>query len=273
MLEVGAARSVPVVSQRRLAGDRGGAPAIRFVRQRQGALAYELFDAVLNAIGVAMAEFARKQFVRNNVAERELTVRMVDYGSHRRVLEIAGIVWPVRRVVEFGAGRHSTPLFLDRAAFPKLSLLTTFHFAVGPVTVSVPKPRSGASRPGWVPLLKRAPDRLKDICRQLWLRGLSSRDLAAVSPEVAGRQWSHESVNGWVRDVAEDTMRWLNRPVRLDIRYVVLDALYVPFVRGSSRREALLVALGVTETATRTCSTSSTRPARAPTAGRRCSRD
>jgi len=95
-------------------------------------------------------------------------------------------------------------------------------------------------------LLKRAPDRLKDICRQLWLRGLSSRDLAAVSPEVAGRQWSHESMNGWVRDVAEDTMRWLNRPVRQDIRYVVLDALYVPFVRSSSRREALLVALGVT---------------------------
>jgi len=115
------------------------------------------------------------------------------------------------------------------------------------VTVSVPKPRSGASRPGWVPLLKRAPHPLKDICRQLWLRGLSSRDLAAVSPDVAGRQWSHESVNGWVRDVAEDTMRWLNRPVRQDVRYVVLDALYVPFVRGSSRREALLVALGVTE--------------------------
>lgn len=143
-----------------------------------------------------------------------------------------------------GAGRHQRSD--GRVGHRSGSRAHTFHFAVGPVTVSVPKPRSGASRPSWVPLLKRAPDRLKDMCRQLWLRGLSSRDLAAVSPEVAGRRWSHESMNGWVRDVAEDTMRWLNSPVRQDIRYVVLDALYVPFVRSNSRREALLVALGVT---------------------------
>jgi len=52
---------------------------------------------------------------------------MVDYGSHRRVLETAGAVWPVRRVVEFGAGRHSTPLFLDRAVFPVLSSLITYE--------------------------------------------------------------------------------------------------------------------------------------------------
>ena len=122
----------------------------------------------------------------------------------------------------------------------------TFNFSVGAVTISVPKPRTGASRPAWVPTLKRAPERLKTLCREMWLRGLSSRDLAAVSPEVAGRQWSHASMNGWVRDVADETMRWLNRPVRDDIRYVVLDALYVPFVRSTSRKEALLVALGVT---------------------------
>jgi len=122
----------------------------------------------------------------------------------------------------------------------------TFHFSVGPVTVAVPKPRSGTSRPSWVPALKRAPEKLKAICREMWLRGLSSRDLAAISPDVAGRQWSHASMNGWVRDVADDTMRWLNRPVRKDICYVVLDALYVPFVRKTSRKEALLVALGVT---------------------------
>ena len=143
-----------------------------------------------------------------------------------------------------GAERHEQ--VASRAGYRSGVRQHTFHFSVGPVTISVPKPRQGTSRPGWVPTLKRAPERLKEVCRELWLRGLSTRDLSAVSDDVAGRSWSHTSMNGWVKDVAEDTLRWLNRPVRQDIRYVMLDALYIPFVRKTSRKEALLVALGVT---------------------------
>ncbi len=120
-----------------------------------------------------------------------------------------------------------------------------FGFSVGPVSITVPKPRKGPSRPPWVPALKRAPEALKEVVRQLWLRGLSTRDLATVSEQVGGQSWSHASMAGFVRDVAEDTLRWLNRPVRKDTRYLVLDALYVPFVRDTSRKEALLVALAV----------------------------
>ena len=121
-----------------------------------------------------------------------------------------------------------------------------FHFSAGPVAITVPKPRRGASRPEWVPALKKAPERLKELCRTLWVRGLSLRDLSAVSPDVVDRSWSHGTMGGWVRDVADETLRWLNRPVRKDLRYLVLDALYVPFVRDTSRKEALLVALGIT---------------------------
>ena len=143
-----------------------------------------------------------------------------------------------------GAERHQQ--VAGRVGYRSGSRSHAFHFSVGPVTISVPKPRQGTSRPAWVPTLKRAPERLKEVCRELWLRGLSSRDLSAVSHDVAGRNWCHTSMNGWVKDVAEDTLRWLNRPVRQDIRYIILDALYIPFVRKTSRKEALLVALGVT---------------------------
>jgi len=143
-----------------------------------------------------------------------------------------------------GAERHAQ--VAERAGYRSGSRAHKFHFSVGPVSISVPKPRRGQSRPDWVPTLKRAPERLKEVCRELWLRGLSTRDLSAVSNDVAGRKWSHTSMNGWVKDVAEETLQWLNRPVRNDIRYVVMDALYVPFVRKTSRKEALLVVLGVT---------------------------
>lgn len=134
----------------------------------------------------------------------------------------------------------------NRAGYRSGSRQHVFHFSSGAVSIDVPKPRRGPSRPQWVPALKKAPERLKELCRALWVRGLSLRDLSAVSEEVADRSWSHGTMSGWVRDVADETLRWLNRPVAPGTRYLVLDALYVPVVRGSSRKEALLVALGVT---------------------------
>ena len=92
-----------------------------------------------------------------------------------------------------GAERHEQ--VASRAGYRSGARQHTFHFSVGPVTISVPKPRQGTSRPGWVPTLKRAPERLKEVCRELWLRGLSTRDLSAVSDDVAGRSWSHTSMN------------------------------------------------------------------------------
>jgi len=144
-----------------------------------------------------------------------------------------------------GAGRYERSS--GRVGLRSGARQHVFHFAVGPVTISVPKPRSGTSRPSWVPALKRAPERFKALVRELWVRGLSSRDLSSVSDQVVAKSWSHGSMANWVRDVADETLRWLNRPVRPDIRYLVLDGLYVPVVRSSSQKEALLVALGITE--------------------------
>ncbi len=122
----------------------------------------------------------------------------------------------------------------------------TVTLSVGPVTFSVPKPRTGSSRPWWVPALKALPQPLERFVRELWLRGLSTRDLSAVSAKIAGREYSHSKMAEVVKDVAHDALRWLNRPIGKEIRYLVFDGLYVPVIRQTSRKEAILVALGIT---------------------------
>lgn len=47
------------------------------------------------------------------------------YGSHTDVLKALALEVPVRRVIEFGGGKYSTPLFLDRDVFPDLRELLT----------------------------------------------------------------------------------------------------------------------------------------------------
>lgn len=121
-----------------------------------------------------------------------------------------------------------------------------FAFPVGQVAVDVPKPRCGPSRPVWIPWLKRTPGHLATFIRELWLRGLSTRDIAAASEEILGTSRSHETIARFVRDVGEDVLQWLNRPVRDDICYLILDGIHVPVCRETSHSEPVLVALGVT---------------------------
>jgi len=122
----------------------------------------------------------------------------------------------------------------------------TVHFGFGPVSIRVSKPRSGTSRPEWLPALKKAPDALIRFVRTLWLRGLSTRDIAATADEIAGRAYSHTTIAEWLKDVHDEVLRWLNRPIRKDLRYLVLDGIYIPVVRERSKREPILVAMGIT---------------------------
>lgn len=49
------------------------------------------------------------------------------YSTHLPVLAVLSSICPVRSVVEFGAGRHSTRLFLDVGVFPELQRLVSFE--------------------------------------------------------------------------------------------------------------------------------------------------
>jgi len=49
------------------------------------------------------------------------------YGTHIPILKALAKAIEIRSVIEFGAGRFSTPLFLDRAAFPLLERLVSIE--------------------------------------------------------------------------------------------------------------------------------------------------
>lgn len=52
---------------------------------------------------------------------------MDPYATHLQVLTAIGQTLPIRRVLECGAGRYSTPLFLDRLVFPVLQRLDSLE--------------------------------------------------------------------------------------------------------------------------------------------------
>jgi putative transposase len=116
------------------------------------------------------------------------------------------------------------------------------------VRISYPKLRRGPSVPPVLQLLSSRPKAVKDTFARLWLRGMSTRDLERESKELAGHQLSHQAVAEDLREMQREALRWQNRPVEREFRYLLLDALYTSVYRTSkASKEAIHLALGITE--------------------------
>jgi len=81
---------------------------------------------------------------------------------------------------------------------------------------------------------------------RFWLRGTSTRAVADELRQATGAKLSATTVST-LTNALEPTLRaWESRPVPPNIRYLFLDALFLPVRRpGFTRKQALLVALGV----------------------------
>jgi putative transposase len=123
----------------------------------------------------------------------------------------------------------------------------TLTTPMGELTVSLVKTRGAVLVP---PFLQKAGKFTQDVValgRRLWVQGLSLRGVSAVASDALGGNVSHTEVGSWVHEAHDEVMRWLNRPIAENIRYVVFDGMYVSVKRENARKEALLIAVGITE--------------------------
>ena len=201
------------------------------------------WDGVKDLVQTAVAsELSRPEGLATSPEALRQAVDVAVVEGLRLALEATAERW-----IEEAVGAERYKRSDDRQGLRSGHRKHTIVFGLGPVEIRVPKPRVGPSRPEWLPILKAVPDRLVELTRKLWLRGLSYRDVAAESEELLGIGRSHATIGKWVQDVTDDVLRWLNRPISPGIRYLVLDALYVPVVRETAAKEAVLVALGITD--------------------------
>lgn len=86
------------------------------------------------------------------------------------------------------------------------------------------------------------------LASRFWLRGTATRAVAQEINDAFGTKLSASDVSKFTETILPDVQTWLNRPVPQEIRYLFIDALYIPVRRpGFTSKQALLVALGVTE--------------------------
>lgn len=110
-----------------------------------------------------------------------------------------------------------------------------------------PVVRSGSLRLPLLEALKSAGSHLRDVLAvRFWLRGASTRAVAEELRGTIGAKMSASTVSTLSNALEPVIRAWEQRPIPAGIRYLFVDALYLPVRRpGFTKDQALLLAIGV----------------------------
>ncbi len=121
----------------------------------------------------------------------------------------------------------------------------TVRTRVGEVTFSIPQVREGGFYPSSLEKGIRSERALLLTLAEMYVQGVSTRKVAAITEQLCGTQISASQVSRAAQTLDEELEIWRNRPLG-EIVYLYLDARYEKVRQGGSVRDAaILMASGV----------------------------
>ena len=121
----------------------------------------------------------------------------------------------------------------------------TLQTRVGQLTVAVPQVREGGFYPHTLDKGVRSERALKLALAEMYVQGVSTRKVAAITEQLCGFEVSSSHVSRAAADLDAVLAAWRERPLGT-YRYVYLDARYEKVRQGGQVRDAaVLIATGV----------------------------
>ncbi|RED91765.1 IS256 family transposase [Marinoscillum furvescens] len=119
------------------------------------------------------------------------------------------------------------------------------------LTLSIPRDRLGVFKPVVLGLLDQQEDAIKNLCFELYGKGLTTRQIEGVVEEVYGKSYSKSSISRITTDFSALIDSWLNRDLDSYYPIVYIDAIHIKVRRDRVATEAFYVLLGLKEDLTR----------------------
>jgi len=122
----------------------------------------------------------------------------------------------------------------------------TVRTRVGQITVDVPQTRGLDFYPSTLERGERSERALKLAVAEMYVQGVSTRKVAAITEELCGFEVSSTQVSRAAQLLDEELLQWRNRPLG-ETPYLILDARYEKVRHGGSVVDcAVLLAVGIT---------------------------
>lgn len=121
----------------------------------------------------------------------------------------------------------------------------TVQTRIGPLEVDVPQTRDGGFYPSSLERGLRSERALKVALAEMYVQGVSTRKVAAITEELCGFEVSSAQVSRVAKELDAVLEAWRNRPLGC-FHYLYLDARYEKVRHGGVVRDcAVLIAVGV----------------------------
>ena len=113
--------------------------------------------------------------------------------------------------------------------------------------ILIPRGRKEPFFPSLFRRWQRREGKIGRVLSAIFLRGVSTRKIKAISKALWGKEYSPTLVSSFNRALKEEFVAYFNRPIEATIRYLFLDAVNLKLRRGWISKEALLCAIGIRE--------------------------
>ena len=117
---------------------------------------------------------------------------------------------------------------------------------VGKIELRVPQDRQGRFRTEVFERYQRSEKALTAAMMQMYLQGVSTRKVKAITEELCGHEFRSATISRIVAALDEELERFSRRRLEEDYPYLVLDARYEKVREdGAVRSQAVLIAIGI----------------------------
>jgi putative transposase len=141
-----------------------------------------------------------------------------------------------------GKGERTATRMGYRSGYYGRTLITR----VGKLELRVPQDRQGRFSTRIFERYQRSEKALVSALAEMYVQGVSTRKVKAVTEELCGHEFSASAISAIVKTLDEQLLEFANRPLDEPYPYLILDARYEK-VRdaGAIRNRAVLLAIGI----------------------------
>jgi len=111
--------------------------------------------------------------------------------------------------------------------------------------INIPRDRLGLFKPVFLELLRDQTDRMNDLAFNLYVKGLSTREISDVVYDMYGKSISRSAISNITDEVLIELDAWRNKQLQSQYYAVYIDALRVPIRRDTVSKESFYIALGL----------------------------
>lgn len=121
----------------------------------------------------------------------------------------------------------------------------TVHTDVGPVTLEVPRDRTGSFEPKIVPKYQRRLEGFDEAVVSLYAKGLTTGEIQSHLEEIYGAEVSKDTISRITDAVNAEATEWQNRPLDPIWPMIFIDAIVVKIRDGAVANRPIYVVMGV----------------------------